>query len=134
MLGEKSSHFVTDVCGTRALEQGFRKQTEGWPQQPVDAAIAWLKERDSALVVADFGCGDARLAASVPQKVYSLDVVAATPDVIACNMAETPLGTALLAPFSKCTSQRGSAKEKKLTSKAGPNNWEIEKQTRHFWE
>jgi hypothetical protein len=61
----------------------------------VDAAIAWLKGQDPRLQVADFGCGDARLAASVPQKVHSLDLVAAAPGVIACNMADTPLGEPL---------------------------------------
>lgn len=99
--GKKGSLPVTDGGRDRALDQGFRKQTEGWPQQPVDAAIAWLKARDPALVVADFGCGEARLASSVPQKVYSLDVVAAAPEVIACNMAQTPLGTAYLALLSR---------------------------------
>jgi ribosomal RNA-processing protein 8 len=75
--------------------QGFRKQTEGWPFQPVDAAIRWLKRQDAGLTVADFGCGDARLAASVPQAVHSLDLVAGAPGVIACNMAHTPLGACL---------------------------------------
>jgi ribosomal RNA-processing protein 8 len=44
-------------------------------------------------VVADFGCGEAQLAASVKQEVHSLDLVAAGPGVIACNMAHTPLDT-----------------------------------------
>lgn len=42
-------------------------------------------------VVADFGCGDAKLSDSVSHKVYSLDLVATKPDVIACDMAKTPL-------------------------------------------
>eukprot|EP00884_Botryococcus_braunii_P013635 jgi/Botrbrau1/22272/Bobra.0138s0029.2 len=73
--------------------KGFQSQTLSWPQQPVDAAIAWLKGQDPRLQVADFGCGDARLAANVPQKVHCLDLVAAAPGVIACNMADTPLET-----------------------------------------
>ena len=35
--------------------------------------------------------GEAKLAASVPNRVVSLDLVAANPSVIACNMAHTPL-------------------------------------------
>ena len=60
--------------------------------QPVDRAIAWLKAKPHSLIVADFGCGDAKIAASVPQKVHSLDLVAGAPGVIACNMAATTLG------------------------------------------
>ena len=45
-------------------------------------------------VVADFGCGDAELARMAPQEtVHSLDLVSSAPGVIACNMADTPLGT-----------------------------------------
>lgn len=42
-------------------------QVRGWPLQPVDAAIRWLAGLPKDAVVADFGCGDARLAASVKQ-------------------------------------------------------------------
>lgn len=41
--------------------------------------------------MADFGCGEARLAKTIPQKCYSFDLVAANDSVIACNMAHTPL-------------------------------------------
>ncbi|PNH00162.1 Ribosomal RNA-processing protein 8, partial [Tetrabaena socialis] len=47
---------------------GFQSQTRGWPKQPVDLAIAWLRAKKSEVkAVADFGCGDAKIAASVPQ-------------------------------------------------------------------
>lgn len=72
--------------------QGFREQTQHWPVQPIDLAIAWLKKKSPTWVVADFGCGDARLGGSVPQAVHSLDLVATVPGVTACNMAHTPLG------------------------------------------
>lgn len=42
-------------------------------------------------VVADFGCGDARLAESVPNTVHSFDLVARKPIVTACNIAAVPL-------------------------------------------
>lgn len=42
-------------------------QVASWPLQPQDAAITWVKGLPKGAVVADFGCGDARLAASVPQ-------------------------------------------------------------------
>ena len=46
---------------------GFREQTRGWPVQPVDQAIRWLRGRPPTWVVADLGCGDAKIAASVEQ-------------------------------------------------------------------
>lgn len=47
--------------------------------------------RPSHYIVADFGCGEARLANAITQKCYSFDLVAANDSVIACNMAHTPL-------------------------------------------
>jgi ribosomal RNA-processing protein 8 len=72
--------------------QGFRQQTKNWPEQPLEAAIRWLKKQPKKLKVADFGCGDAGLAKGVAQKVVSLDLVAASPEVTACDMSSTPLG------------------------------------------
>lgn len=74
------------------LAQGFRSQTAAWPVQPVEVAIAWLRGLPDALVVADFGCGDAALAAGARQRVHSFDLVAGAPGVVACNIAHTPLG------------------------------------------
>lgn len=73
--------------------QGFREQTQHWPVQPIDLAIAWMKKQSPGWVAADFGCGDAQLASCVPQQVHSFDLVATTPAVTACNMAQVPIGT-----------------------------------------
>jgi len=52
----------------KQYHDGFKEQVRGWPLQPVDAAIKWIRgalgEDD---VVVDFGCGDARLGATVKQ-------------------------------------------------------------------
>lgn len=69
---------------------GFREQTKGWPQLPVDVAIQWLAGQPRGWTVADLGCGEAKLAASVHQKVVSYDLVAQSPGVIAANMADLP--------------------------------------------
>ena len=53
--------------------------------------IKWLKKEADSLVVADLGCGEAVLAASVPQKVHSFDLVAPNPHVVACDISRVPL-------------------------------------------
>ena len=52
--------------------EGFRQQTAGWPRQPVDVAIDWLRGKPAGWRVADFGCGDARLARTVQQVLDSV--------------------------------------------------------------
>eukprot|EP00897_Mesotaenium_endlicherianum_P003464 jgi/Mesen1/3145/ME000184S02210 len=87
---------------------GYREQVAHWPRRPVDIIIEWLEARSPSLSVADFGCGEARLAASVPNRVFSLDLVAANPSVIACNMAHTPLEAASVDVAVFCLSLMGT--------------------------
>ena len=47
--------------------------------------------KSKKLIIGDFGCGEAVLATSVPNKVYSFDLVAQNKSVIACNIANVPL-------------------------------------------
>lgn len=72
--------------------QGFQEQVRHWPEQPLHAAAHWVRSLPASAAVADFGCGTAQLAAQVAQQVQSLDLVAAAPGVVACDMAHTPLG------------------------------------------
>lgn len=44
--------------------------------------------RPKNLVIADFGCGDAKLAQSVPQKVHSFDLVALNKRITVCDMSK----------------------------------------------
>ena len=60
------------------------------------------------MVVADFGCGEGRLAKSIPQKTYSLDLVAHRPDIIAGDMAKTPLQTKSVDVAVYCLSLMGT--------------------------
>lgn len=83
--------------------EGFRKQVEQWPVNPVNVFSHWLISRfqkHASCVVADFGCGDAALAQKLldmkykkkcPFVVHSFDLVAASPLVTACDMANVPL-------------------------------------------
>ena len=44
--------------------------------------------RGPSEIVADFGCGEAVIAQSVPNTVHSFDLVAKNKHVTACNMAK----------------------------------------------
>eukprot|EP00741_Cyanophora_paradoxa_P015096 tig00020848_g14567.t1 len=70
---------------------GFQAQAKDWPLNPQDVFIHYLNSRPASLVVADFGCGEAKIAASVKQKVHSFDLVARNDLVTACDMANVPL-------------------------------------------
>ncbi|XP_034255819.1 ribosomal RNA-processing protein 8 [Thrips palmi] len=85
-------YFKEDPDAYEAYHSGYRNQVAQWPLNPVDVIIQAISKLPSDFVVADFGCGDAQLAASLPdRKVHSLDLVASKPGVIACDMAHTPL-------------------------------------------
>lgn len=75
--------------------QGFRNQVEKWPSNPVDTFIEYLSYRPKA-VVGDFGCGDAKIAATVPNTVHSFDLVAVNERVTACDIRKVPLEDASL--------------------------------------
>ncbi|XP_058461344.1 ribosomal RNA-processing protein 8 isoform X2 [Malaya genurostris] len=64
--------------------------------------------RPKDYLVADFGCGEARLAEAVPHNVYSLDLVAINNSVIACDMANTPLETNSVNVVVFCLSLMGT--------------------------
>jgi ribosomal RNA-processing protein 8 len=86
---------------------GFRAQAGKWPQHPLDVFITLLRRTPSA-VVGDFGCGEARLAASVSNKVHSFDLVALNERIVACDMAHVPLPDAVLDVAVFCLSLMGT--------------------------
>lgn len=88
--------------------EGFRYQVGRWPVNPINVIVQNLtaratkqpKSASSALVVADFGCGDAELARQLLALnrngndrfvVHSFDLVASSDLVTACDMAHVPL-------------------------------------------
>ncbi|KAF2864426.1 hypothetical protein K470DRAFT_207234, partial [Piedraia hortae CBS 480.64] len=78
---------------------GFRQQVALWPENPVDIYIHTLsnlrKPRGRDVVIADLGCGDARIAAAMAEKkgvkVLSYDLVASAPGVIQADISSLPL-------------------------------------------
>ena len=85
--------------------QGFATQVSKWPINPLDHVIEYVKSLPLHMAIADFGCGDARLAQSVPHTVHSFDLVAC---VTACDMAHVSLPSASVDVCVFCLSLMGT--------------------------
>ncbi|KAI4338847.1 hypothetical protein MLD38_023855 [Melastoma candidum] len=105
---EAFSYFRENPSLFNMYHSGYQAQMTQWPQQPVNEIIGWLQCGSPSLVVADFGCGDARLAKSVKNKVFSFDLVSNDPDVIACDMSKTGLDCACVDVAVFCLSLMGT--------------------------
>ena len=93
MPGDQAySEFQQDPSQFDIYHKGFREQCAQWPYNPLDGIIDFIRSKHPRAVVADLGCGDARLAASLPKnKVHSFDLVSTNPAVVACDIAHLPL-------------------------------------------
>lgn len=100
--------FKQDPDAFKAYHDGYRHQVEKWPLNPLDRIIKMIKKLPKSLEIADFGCGEGKLAKSVPHRVISMDLVSCRDDIIACDMAETPLPTASVDVAVYCLSLMGT--------------------------
>ncbi|KAF7218439.1 uncharacterized protein rrp8 isoform X1 [Nothobranchius furzeri] len=106
--GEAKRMFQQDPRAFWVYHKGYTAQVQRWPANPVDAIIAYIKKKPVSLVVADFGCGDGKIARSVKNKVHSFDLAATSELVTVCDMANVPLadGSVDIAVF--CLSLMGT--------------------------
>ena len=73
----------------------YREARKTWPEIPYEKIAKSLKKRPD-WVVGNFGCGEAKLAEILPNRVYSFDHVAIHDKVTACDISHTPLADATL--------------------------------------
>lgn len=67
----------------------------------------FIYSRPKHLILADFGCGDAKLARSVPNKVHSFDLVALNNHVTICDMSKVTVICSFYANFIRlCLTSR----------------------------
>ncbi|EDV55180.1 ribosomal RNA-processing protein 8 [Drosophila erecta] len=100
--------FRKDSSAFEAYHAGYRQQVEKWPTNPLNRIIKTIKKVPKTAIIGDFGCGEGKLAQSVPNKVYSMDLVAARSDIIACNITDTPLQAQSLDVAVYCLSLMGT--------------------------
>ncbi|XP_056696324.1 ribosomal RNA-processing protein 8 isoform X1 [Spinacia oleracea] len=105
---EALKFFKEDPSLFNVYHVGYQEQMSHWPELPVNVIIKWLKDREPSYIVADFGCGDARLSKNVMNKVYSIDLVSSDPSVIACDMSKTPLESSSVDVAVFCLSLMGT--------------------------
>ncbi|XP_049543981.1 ribosomal RNA-processing protein 8 [Anopheles darlingi] len=107
--GEQAQQlFAEDPGSFAAYHEGYRHQIVQWSMNPLDRMIKSIRKLPKNTIVADFGCGEARLAESLPNQVYSLDLVAHNSNVIACDMAHTPLESNFVNVVVFCLSLMGT--------------------------
>ncbi|XP_035535424.1 ribosomal RNA-processing protein 8 [Morone saxatilis] len=106
--GEAKRMFKQDPQAFGIYHRGYTAQVQRWPANPVDDIISYIRLKPSSLVVADFGCGDCKIARSVKNKVHSFDLAATCELVTVCDMANVPLrdGSVDIAVF--CLSLMGT--------------------------
>ncbi|KAL7054698.1 hypothetical protein AAHC03_025822 [Spirometra sp. Aus1] len=87
-------YFSENPGAFELYHKGFQRQLRKWPNDP----LRWpeqiiRKEFKKSPIVADLGCGDARLALHLKgiAKVHSFDLVAVNDRVTVCDMSKTPL-------------------------------------------
>ena len=83
--------FKSDPALFHSYHQGYQHQAAQWPLDPLNCLMTEILRQDSGLVIADLGCGEARLARSVPNTVHSFDLVAANDSVTVADIANLPL-------------------------------------------
>lgn len=92
--GDAKRMFRQDPDAFGIYHRGFTAQVQRWPANPVDAIISYIQHKPVSLVVADFGCGDCKIASSVKNKVHSFDLAPICDLVTVCDMSNVPLDDA----------------------------------------
>ncbi|KAL7718039.1 Ribosomal RNA-processing protein 8 [Entamoeba marina] len=72
--------------------QGYEKQVESWPTNPLDIIISHIKASSNILNICDMGCGQARLSLECAEhNVKSFDLKKANDRVTVANISKVPV-------------------------------------------
>ncbi|CAK1577966.1 unnamed protein product [Parnassius mnemosyne] len=105
---EAQKLFQSDPVAFQTYHQGYQQQVKKWPVNPLDIIVKRIMKMPKSILVADMGCGEAALSKRLPHKVRSFDLVAATDNVEACDMAHTPLLSASVDVAVYCLALMGT--------------------------
>ncbi|GAM17529.1 hypothetical protein SAMD00019534_007040, partial [Acytostelium subglobosum LB1] len=104
------TEFKNDPSLFEQYHDGFKTQVEHWPINPLDIIINELSKQPAGKIIADFGCGEARLAETLSKRhtVHSFDLVAKNERVVACDVANVPLANNTVDIVVFCLSLMGT--------------------------
>ena len=102
------SIFQDDPSLFSVYHRGFLEQASKWPTSPLEKIITYVKQLPQDSVIADFGCGEAKLANDVPHTVHSFDLVAVNDRVTPCDIADVPLSSSSVDVVIFCLSLMGT--------------------------
>ncbi|XP_067664018.1 ribosomal RNA-processing protein 8-like [Haliotis asinina] len=108
---EAAQLFADDEEAFHVYHEGYSSQVSKWPIDPLDIIIKEIniRHRTPKTVIADMGCGSARLAQSISGvKVHSFDLVSVNERVTACDMSKVPLDTGCVDVVVFCLSLMGT--------------------------
>ncbi|XP_048243664.1 ribosomal RNA-processing protein 8-like isoform X2 [Haliotis rufescens] len=108
---EAAQLFADDEEAFHVYHEGYRSQVSKWPIDPLDIIINEINARHKTpkTVIADLGCGSARLAQSISGvKVHSFDLVSVNERVTACDMSKVPLDAGCVDVAVFCLSLMGT--------------------------
>ncbi len=110
ITGEEAKKMVAkDKSLFVIYHEGDRSAIKKGTIDPIEQIVKRLKEFAKNKVVADFGCGEARIATLAEQTIiHSFDLVAVNDKVTVCNMAHTPLKDGDVAVDLLCLSLMGT--------------------------
>ncbi|KAM7537441.1 hypothetical protein Aperf_G00000079033 [Anoplocephala perfoliata] len=104
-------YFKDDPSAFNIYHEGFQNQLRKWPNDPLTWPEEIIKnEFKDKPVIADMGCGDARLALKLNNiaTVHSFDLVAVNERVTVCDMAHTPLSSSSVDVVLFCLALMGT--------------------------
>lgn len=90
---EAYEFFKNDPEQFSIYHDGYRHQVKKWPINPVDRIIQMLRGEEKGKIIADMGCGDAKIAKELNKihTVLSFDLQATNEYVTPCNMSHVPV-------------------------------------------
>ena len=86
--------FQNDPDAFNIYHNGFQSQASKWPVDPLNKIISSVMKISGNPVIADFGCGEAKLAKSMQGSgttVHSFDLAKINEFVTVCDFSNTPL-------------------------------------------
>uniref|UniRef100_A0A915DW09 Ribosomal RNA-processing protein 8 n=1 Tax=Ditylenchus dipsaci TaxID=166011 RepID=A0A915DW09_9BILA len=90
---EAARVFAEDGDAFEAYHKGYELQALKWPTNPIDTIIRDLSTLPDCSIVADVGCGDAKLSRKLGSRfiIHSFDLVARNASVVVADMSSLPL-------------------------------------------